>query len=70
MDEFIKRNKLLKKVKLIKSVFSTPLVIREIENAPKEDVVSVELYNQIREERDTAFELLKQHNIECELLNK
>lgn len=70
MDEFIKRNKLLKKVKLIKSVFSTPLVIREIENAPKEDVVSVELYNQIREERDTAFKLLKQHNIECELLNK
>ena len=70
MDEFIKRNKLLKKVKLIKSVFSTPLVIREIENAPKEDVVSIELYNQIKTERDAAFELLKQYNIECELLNK
>lgn len=70
MDEFIKRNKLLKKVKLIKSVFSTPLVIREIENAPKEDVVSIELYNQTKAERDAALELLKQYNIECELLNK
>lgn len=70
MDEFIKRNKLLKKVRLIKSTFSTPLIIREIENAPKEDVVSIELYNQIKAERDAAFKLLKQHNIKCELLNK
>lgn len=42
MPEYIERESLLKKAKkLSEGVFSTPLIIAAIENAPKADVVEV-----------------------------
>lgn len=41
MAEYINKEELLKKAKEIDSIFALPLIIREIENAPVEDVVEI-----------------------------
>lgn len=64
MAEYIERDSLLKKAKSLQNkLFAVPLILDAIEYAPAVDVVSREVFEQVKWERDTALQTLKEHGI-------
>jgi rubrerythrin len=64
MPKYTERDSLLKKAKSLQNkLFAVPLILDAIEYAPVADVVSREVFEQVKWERDTALQTLQEHGI-------
>lgn len=62
--KYVERSSLLQKAKSLQGdLFAVPLILDAIEYAPTADVVSREVFEQFKWERDTALQTLQEHGI-------
>jgi hypothetical protein len=63
MPEYIEREALLEEARKRAKAFSSVLIYEAIKQAPTADVVSREVFEQVKWERDTALQTLEEHGI-------